>query len=455
MAKKLLGIAALSALSMIPANATVARLQALGMNETDNEGSYYIQDDRNIFLNVANINNYKDTVILEWGANGSNFGGSSLQTDKDFAPKAKGGIIKSHGNYVYGAYLGNESNTSALLRGVATGAYAAASALSANTAMLYGSDNQIDLFFGGETSGLKWAVNGVYTADYRQSDNARDYGYAVRGGVIADKWDAFLNLSVGSKSNRTSTVSSGGNLATGAAAGQTHTYTFDGKLGLHLGGGYQVTDTQRVYGFAKKFDWEQYDSIGATSGIGVGADTGSNPNGRGQVGTSDAGFLTYALGYGGKYENGKGTLFTNIEYRYKSIEAEFTTKVEAKNVYVPVTVGYEYKATNWLTVRGSIIQNIWGYRENNNYDKLSFIGSNAAVSEFGADTSGGKVTMVRNSADVRAGATLTFGNLEVDGLLGLGGTNGTIGSGTPTAIQERGVFDMDRLLARVAMTYSF
>ncbi len=453
MAKKLLGIAALSALSMIPANATIARLQALGMSETDNEGSYYIQDDRNIFLNVANINNYKDTVILEWGANGNNFNGSTLQTDEYYSPKAKGGVIKSHGDFVYGLYLGNESNTSALLRGVATGAYSAANFTAG--AMLYGSDNQIDLFFGGENSSVKWAVNGVYTADNDASVKSQDYGYAIRGGLIGEKWDALLNLSVGSKSHRRNTVAvSGGSTANG----QEHLYTFDGKLGIQLGGGYQLTKTGKVYGLFKKFDWEQFDSIGATAGITTGASHGTaigitDANGRGQLGTVDGGFTTYAIGYGNQYENGKGTLFTNIEYRYTQIEVDYTTKAEGKTVKVPLTVGYEHKTNDWLTLRGSVTQNIYGYRENNNYEKLSLSGYQAALSVFGSDTNGVKAT-ITNSTDVRAGATLTFGNLKIDGLLGLGGTNGQISTTAPST-NERGVFDMDRLLARVGMVYSF
>ena len=113
--------------AMVPANATIARLKALGMDETDNEGSYYIQDDRNIFLNVANINNYGDSVILEWGGNGLTLGGagaSSLAADDDASPKAKGGFLRKSGDNVYGVYLGNESNTSTLLRALGSGSAA-------------------------------------------------------------------------------------------------------------------------------------------------------------------------------------------------------------------------------------------------------------------------------------------------------------------------------------------
>ena len=68
--KKLLSIALLMALISPQAFATKARLIALGMDELDNEGSYYIEDSRNIFLNAANVNDYADTVIFEWGEDG-------------------------------------------------------------------------------------------------------------------------------------------------------------------------------------------------------------------------------------------------------------------------------------------------------------------------------------------------------------------------------------------------
>lgn len=431
MAKKALGVAAL-ALVMVPASATIARLEALGMNETDNEGSYYIKDDRNIFLNVANIHNYKDTAIIEWGSDGKNFGGSALQTDENEDPKAKGGIIKSSGNYVYGIYVGNESNTSSLLRGVGTGAYA-----SLQQAPLTGADNQIDLFFGGSTSSMKWAVNGVYAADHQQG-SYRSSASAVRVGAMTDKWDAFLNLSTGNDVTNQTTLA-GAAATAGGVSGQTLVHSFEGKFGFHIGGGYQLNENGRLYGFAKKFDWEQFDSVGATAGA-----LGNNGN-RGQLGTVEGGFMTYALGYGATYEMGKGTLYTNIEYRHTSIEVDFTAKAEAENNQVPLTVAYEYMATGWLTLRGSVTQRIYNTRDNKNYTSLNAFGNSAATSQFGSQGEGTRP----NTTDITAGASLMFGKLKVDGLLGFGGTNGNIST------TERGVLDGDRLLARVGMVYNF
>ena len=61
-----------------------------------------------------------------------------------------------------------------------------------------------------------------------------------------------------------------------------------------------------------------------------------------------------------------------------------------------------------------------------------------------------------NTTDVNAGMSLTFGRLVIDGLIGFNGTGGNLGNGTATSTDdERGVFDTDRLLSRVGVTYSF
>ncbi len=439
--------------SMVPANATIARLQALGMDETDMEGSYYIEDNRNIFLNAGNIHKYADSLILEWGDAGRNFGSASLATDNDFQPKAKGGFLKSHGDWTYGLYLGNESNTSNLLRGVATGAYAAAASAAGGDHMLDGADNQIDVFFGKKGGAFDWGINLVYTSDENKASNAEDEAHAVRFGAVAKKWNAFLNLSTGSEAKKTSDLSG---TTVGALTGVTsETHEFDGKLGVHIGGAYEVSEGMKVYAFAKKFDWDQKDSAATRTTTTNNTTIDALILNRGQQGTVEGGFLTYAVGFGRVHDFGDSKFFVNAEYRHKSIELKFASKEEAQNVILPLTIGYEVKATEWLTFRGSVRQNLYGYSKNTNYTSLSIVGRNAAIAEFGSATGNKKVTF-DNSTDVNAGMSLTFGRLVIDGLIGFNSTNGNLGNGTTaTTDDERGVFDTDRLMSRVAATYSF
>ena len=91
-----------------PAFASKARLQALG---EDTYGSFYVNDNRNVFYNAAQVNNHKDLVTFEWGDTTSN-NASSGSDASAAAPRAEGGVFKTMGNMVYGVYLGSESNTS-------------------------------------------------------------------------------------------------------------------------------------------------------------------------------------------------------------------------------------------------------------------------------------------------------------------------------------------------------
>lgn len=418
--KKMLSMALLMALIIPQAFATKARLIALGMDELDNEGSYYIEDSRNIFLNVANINDYADTLIFEWGEDGlfPTAGGNnndSASYDTDASPKAQGGFLKSHENFVYGLYLGNESNTSSLLKILSTAKSAAPSDDFLDT-----SDNQVDLFFGSNHNGMDWGLNLVYTKSDFESTDSEDQGYAIRLGAKTEQWNVFVNSSLSGESKRT--FSSG-----------TENQEFDGSIGLHIGGGYNVTDEGRVYGYFKSFGWDQKDSART-----IVADR-----------DVEASFTTYSLGYGHVMEQDSGRLFTDIHMRKRDIEVEFADASKVDELIVPLTIGYEAEATSWLTLRGSVRHNLYGVTKNDNYSELNPVIASLAGNIFGSDTSGKKST-IRNSTTVNAGASLTFGSLVVDGVIGT-----TLNSATPQARVNSSSLNLDEALARVGATYSF
>jgi hypothetical protein len=426
--KKLLSIALLMALISPQAFATKARLIALGMDELDNEGSYYIEDSRNIFLNAANVNDYADTVIFEWGEDGL-FPGTNntfASYDTDGKPKAQGGFLKSYGDMVYGLYLGNESNTSSLLKILST-----APSTAATGKFLDSSDNQIDVFLGKNMSGIDWGLNFVYTSSEFESIDSEDSGYAVRLGAKSEGWNAFLNASVGGESKKT--------VAQADAVGTTTadvTQSFDGNIGIHVGGGYDINDDGRIYAYFKRFGWDQFDSEGEVTALGD----------RGQEGTVEGSFDTYSVGYGHTVEHEDGTLFTDIHVRKRNIEVDFNEKAEVDELIVPITIGYEAAATSWLTLRGSVKYNLYGVTKNNNFDQLNPVIDPLAENIFGKDTDGKKAT-IRDSTIVNTGASLTFGDLVVDGLIGttLSG-NSRVGSDSLT---------LDEVMARVGATYSF
>lgn len=381
--------------------ATESRLLALGMKETDNDGMYYIQDSRNIFLNVANVNNYADQLVTEYGAAGRTFNNATLDTPE--IPKAQGGVFKKYGSTVYGVYYGNESNTSSLLR-------VAASNLVTGAKTLQTADNQIDLFVAGE-AGVKWGANLLYSSGKNETIGSKDNALATRFGVIGSNWDAHANISLSSKSERTDTP-----------------MEFKGKLGVHVGGSYNVA-AGKVFGYVKAYGWDQRLSTTASMIKGD--------------------FTSYYLGYGQeKAVNGSDKLFASIAVRKTDINIAFAAKAEVRQVLVPVTFGYEAKATEWLTLRGSIIQNLYGTKDNKNIttgvDKLNGVATALVTAIYGGT---GKST-VANSTEVNAGATLNFGQLAIDGLVGTTGTTGTAGSKT-------GVLSASNLQTKVGVTYKY
>jgi hypothetical protein len=427
--------------------ATQTRLLALGMKETDNEGMYYISDARNIFLNPAYVNLYSDQLVTEWGSFG--FNGSVLGTDSNAtvyrttSPKAQGGAFKKIGNMTYGAYFGNESNTSSLLRIAGSSAIGSVNGITngttfagTNSTMLQTTDNQLDVFVGGD-SGVKWGANALYAQGKDESRSAKNSAAAIRGGVIGSNWDAHLNLSVNNKSTASDTI-------TAPALGVASTVVnqeFKGKFGAQLGGSYAYSGNNRIYGYVKHYGWEQTDSFNGYSAA-ISAKIG------GQNGTVKGDFTSYYLGWGSQYDvNTTGKLFAAVSAKKTDINLKFTNKGEVRHLVVPVTLGYEAVATDWLTLRGSIIQNLWGTRDNKNMSSLNPVAKNLITTLYGDS---GKATL-RNSTEVNAGATLTYGQLSLDGLIGLTSSSRT---GT-NAERNSGSLAFDNVSSTVALTYKY
>lgn len=413
--KKLLTVGTALLLLSTSAFATESRLLALGMNETDNEGMYYIQDGRNIFLNSAYVNLYSDQLVTEYGSNGLTVGaGQTL--DATHRPKAQGGVFKKIGGLTYGVYYGNESNTSSLLRVAATRS-GTAPAVALPTA-----DNQIDLFVGGD-NGLKWGANATYAHTKNDATLVKETGIATRFGVIGSNWDAHANVSLKSTSESPFT---------------TGTQEFKGKLGFQLGGSY-LFDFARAFGYVKHYGWEQK----ATGTTDVKGD-----------------FTSYYVGIGKEYAvNEGGKIFAGLTAKKTDINLKYATKGEVRHLIIPVNIGYEAVATEWLTLRGSIVQNLWGTRDNKRLTIGATDLSNTAATLIGNIYGATGKASLANSTEVNAGATLTFGQLALDGMLGLTSNNRTSGNttsgGGTSANKNQGMLAFDNLASRVGLTYKF
>jgi hypothetical protein len=379
--KKQLVLAAGLAVLAAPAFASKARLQALG---EDIYGSQYINDNRNIFLNAANVNEYKDMVTMEWGDTAAN-------DDSAATPRAEGGVFFGHGNLVYGVQLGSESDTAQAMR--------QAAGLSADQSE---EKNTVDVFVGGD-AGIKWGASLLHSSSKNEQAASDEEQSAMRArlGVSQGAWNAFANVSLKNEAEV-----DGGN-------------EFKGKTGYQIGGGYLLND-YNIFG--------QYQSL-----------SGEN------AADDKIEVKRMILGVGRITKlNDKANLFTKIAYQTTeatndALGAGNNGDLQSesnKTAQLPVTVGLEYDAASWLTLRGSVAQNV-------------LISKTEGEDEKTID-----------STVVAMGASLKFGDLVVDGMIGNSATEGA-GAGDPTTTTGEntstggGVLRTDTLMSRVAVTYKF
>lgn len=434
--------------------ASQSRLLALGMNETDNDGMYNISDSRNVFLNPAYANIYSNLATLEFGNHGLYVGPDATGATTTPAtvwqaktPKAQGGVFKKYDNFVFGLYFGDESNTSSFLRLAAT---STASALNKfistkEAKMLQTADNQIDLFVAGENT-LKWGADFIFAQGKDDARTGKDLSIATRLGLIGSNWESSLAVSLASKSSSTDSVT-----LLGATTNEVVSQEFKGKIAVQLGGAYNLAPSTKVFGYVKTYGWDQSDSytkyatLRATAAGSGNASIIGAVGTSGQMGTIKGDFTSYYAGIGNELAVNNGDkVFSSFAMRKTDINLKFTNKTEIRNLIFPLIVGYEAKATDWLTLRGSVVQNIYGTKNNTNESNVNVVAKTLISQTYGTD---GKAT-IANSTVVNAGATLNFGQLAVDGNIGTTSTTGATASNT-------GVLSASNLQTTVAMTYKF
>jgi hypothetical protein len=377
-----------------PALATKARLEALG---EDNFGSYYINDNRNYFLNPARINNHKDLITYEFGKSGAD---NTSTIDSAATPKAEGGFTKGIGNLVYGAHFGNSTPSVGLVRGVAG----------------LGEVQPLDLFVGGD-AGMKWGANVTYE-NYRSgtagnTNRLDSTALRVRGGVMMGEMEFFAHVSLANKANNYQGKS------------------VDGDIGFLLGASTMVQQ-YRLFADLTKF----------------GADY-TNP--AGVAGKNDLDYTRIRLGAGRQDRlNDRATLFTKVMLTRTALKddggvANAGLMPEQLNgpgkstIYnVPVVAGLEYAATSWLDLRASVTHNV--------------------LSRADIDPKGGKKGSSRTDANtgVNAGASLKFGEFSIDGLISTNASgDGTTMANNGSTDQGNGTLRTDNLMSRVSMIYRF
>jgi hypothetical protein len=369
--KKQLTVALGLAVLATPAFASKARLQALG---EDTYGSFYINDNRNIFLNAAHVNNHKDLVTFETGD-------TTNYEDGAATPRAEGGVFFDAGNLVWGVHLGSESDTSNALR---TWAGAA------------NEQNNLDVFVGGD-AGMKWGVNLTYgnTAEGESINN--DKIMRTRLGVITGDLEAFANISLMNKTE-------------GAGA------EFEGKLGYQLGATYQMND-YKLFGEYRSIKGEDKtaDSDAELGIWRVGAGRSSKLNDKATL------FSKLELNRTNlNLENGSCTPLP-AGVCTDAVTVPYTTGGEDYiTTNLPLTIGLEYDATSWLALRASISQSLYSSvslkdTANTNLEDTTVVNAGASL-KFGDFAVDGVIGNDANGSSPAAEGTES-GTLRTDSLM--------------------------------------
>jgi hypothetical protein len=381
--KKQLAVTLGLAVLATPAFATKARLAALG--ESTN-GSYFISDNRNIFLNASEVNNHKDFVTYEWG--------DAAAVDAANTPSAEGGFVINAGSLVYGAQMGRDNGFNAGSQDV--------SANLPGTFSDYKATNALDLFVGGD-AGVKWGAN-LYYSSQSQDDQNSDTATAA----VGDAKTKVMDLSAGIAQ---------GNLAAFVKLGLNGKSTYDDS---DVDGDVQRKSDMTIGASYKHMGMTFFAEMASNkyeADVALAADDEEIKNNSMSLGAAKI----YKL-------NDKSNLFAKVSYNTTKQDVD-STDVSTKTKTLPATVGLETDATSWLTLRGSIGQNIMGTK----------------------DVDGTKNTIAESTV-VNAGASLKFGDLSVDGLIG----NNTDGSSPEADTSEgNGQLRTDSLMSRVSMTYKF
>lgn len=367
MKKNVLVIAGLALVST-SAFASKARIESFG-----NNAKLYIKDQRNIFRNAATVNSNTNMIVTEWGKS------QSSDFDKDVAgstPRAEGGFFRQAGSLNYGLYLGNNATDDRTVPSTTDAGYLT-------------QDNALDLFIGGD-AGLQWGAR-VHYANSKNEMGAgqemKNNAMGVGAGIVMGQLEVYTNVTIADKSEGTAELDANGNY-TNFAAGE-----FKKKPSFDVGASYDLNGTI------------------------VFAEVSMNKAEEGTVTHKDN---SYLLGAGRVMElTPTARVFGNVAFEYSKKDIAGT---DTKGMTLPVAFGFEADATSWLTLRGSVGQNV--------------VLNNTKSTTAGVET---KSTNA-NTTNVTAGASLTFGKLALDGYVGT---------------QATGKLDADNLFSRVGVTYNF
>jgi hypothetical protein len=327
MKKTLYFIAAIT-MAASPAMASKARVSALSSTAA-------ITDIQNIFTNPADMHYVGDFVTFEMGATPSGVSDSTVFSTttmkfSDATPNPEGGFITTLGEAKFGAYFGKISASTNILRQMAS---AGGGDMTGNAFLMQ--ENPFEVFYGAKSGDLNWGASFSYSNSQRADDTAttpadeaqKQQAMGVRFGAKTDEWGAWANVGLG-------------------AAADTAGAKYTGKSGIDAGGHYMM-DTMKFYG--------RYGMSGAKAQNAAGTEVFN-------------GDLTdIVVGLTNSWKKDGDIAFYGISYKMSSVKlaetgalsvAGFSDGAKIEIAELPVIIGAEVASTPWMTLRGSISQNV-------------------------------------------------------------------------------------------------
>lgn len=331
--------------------ASKARLSALGQGT---DGSYYIDDTRGVFLNPARINNTSDFANFEMGT--SNIPATTAAAST--TPIAEGGVFKKVGSVKAGLQLGKSTNATSKIQGSNQNI----AALTGNS--LITPQNTITAVIGSESS-FKWGGALIYGS---AEENASP-GFPTRkantleakGGVILDKWEIFGGLDIFTNSESE------------IAAGSTN--KLEGKASFGTGAVFNAESFRKFYADVSLASWTVKNS---TTALDTSVDSS-----------------TFTLGMV-EFLNPEDTTKFFVAPSVALVTLKYSpangTETKSEALRLPIVVGLESAASDWLTLQASVAQRVL-VDQNKETENTDSHDPNSTVVAVGASIKWKKITL--------------------------------------------------------------
>jgi hypothetical protein len=303
------------------ANATKARLAALGQST---DGSYYLLDGRNIFLNPAAVHQLSPFMNFEMGASQAAFPAPN-NPPTPISPNAEGGFLRVGDTFRYGIQLGRRGQTAADI---------AVASANAGFANMLTPQNTVDFVIGGSTPVLNWGAGILYGSAKQNAatqggfPNKESSAIELRGGVKMNQIDGYLHLTPSATSK------------TQTSAGNTDEYK--PSLALRLGGGYDMDGGWRAFADIQSRGAKAENTSGTAS--------------------NETTYSSYTLGIAQQSVlDGNTKLFYSAGLRMTNLKQKDNlagVETKSERTYIPLTIGLEGEGTTWVTWRASVSQNV-------------------------------------------------------------------------------------------------